>query len=122
MEYTIGQVAETVGLTVHTLRYYEKEGLLPPIKRNTGGKRIFDAEDINWIDFINCMRDTGMSLQDIKRIVALTLEGENTIPERKELLREHRVKVQAQIKRLQAYTEKIDKKLAWYDDRKKSCS
>lgn len=121
MEYSIGKVAEAVGLTTYTLRYYEKEGLLPPIQRNEKGIRVFNEDDIYWIDFINCMRETGMPLQEIKYIVDLSLEGEHTILERKKLLKEHKKKVENQMKELQKYIEKIDKKLEWYDTKNIDC-
>ncbi len=121
MEYSIGEVAEAVGLTAYTLRFYEKEGLLPPIKRNTRGIRVFSDDDIYWIDFINCMRETGMSLQEIKYIIDLSLEGDKTIPKRKQLLKKHKQKIENQIRELQRFIDKIDKKLEWYDGKKIDC-
>ncbi len=117
MGYSIGQVAEIVGLTTYTLRYYEKEGLLPQIKRNENGIRVFSEDDIFWIDLVRCLRDTEMQISDIKYIINLSHKGEHTIPERKEILQEHRKKIVMKINELQKYIGKIDKKLEWYERR-----
>lgn len=121
MDYTIGKVAEIVGLTTYTLRYYEKEGLLPQIKRNKQGIRVFCEDDISWIGLIRCLRDTGMSISDIKYIMDLSLQGDNTIPERKQILKEHKKRIEMQISELQKNISKIDKKLEWYDGKKDCC-
>jgi len=121
MEYTIGQAAETVGLTTYTLRYYEKEGLLSQIQRNKQGIRVFTEADIFWIDIIRCLKDTGMSISDIKHIVDLSRKGEHTIPERKQILKEHKKKIEIQISELQKSSNKIDRKLEWYDGMGNDC-
>lgn len=121
MEYSIGQAAEAAGLTTYTLRYYEKEGLLPQIRRNKQGVRVFSKDDIFWIDLIRCLRGTGMSISDIKYIVDLSHEGEHTIPERKQILKNHKNKIEIKIEELQNYIGKIDKKLEWYDGKRSDC-
>jgi DNA-binding transcriptional MerR regulator len=121
MEYLIGKVAENTGLSAYTIRYYEKEGLLPPVKRNEKGIRLFGENDIQWIKLINCMRETGMSLGRIKHIVDLSLESDHTIPSRKALLEEHKEKIQNQMDELQRHLDKIDKKIEWYDKGEKNC-
>lgn len=121
MEYTIGQAAEAAGLTAYTLRYYEKEGLLPEIQRNEKGVRVYRENDIFWIDLIRCFRDTGMSISDIKYIVDLSQDGDHTISERKQILKEHKKKIEIQISQLKKYLYKIDKKLEWYDGKANGC-
>ena len=64
MRYSIGQVAQKMGLTAHTLRYYDKEGLLPFVKKNSSGLRMFSDEDIDWLVVIECLKGTGMQLKD----------------------------------------------------------
>ncbi|MHC1749323.1 MAG: MerR family transcriptional regulator [Cellulosilyticaceae bacterium] len=121
MEYTISKVAEKVGLTAYTLRYYEKEGLIPDVKKNDNGIRIYREEDVFWIELIKCLKDTGMPISEIHRIVELSLEGEDTIPQRKEILQQHKNKLENQMEHLKMSMKKIDKKLDWYDGKEKGC-
>lgn len=121
MAYTIGKVAERVGLSTHTLRYYEKEGLLPHVKKNVRGIRSYEEDDIVWIELIKCLKETGMSIGEIQQIVALSLEGEGTIPERKTILEKHKVKLQEQMTALHRSIGNIDKKLEWYDGKNTEC-
>ncbi|MEF9953593.1 MAG: MerR family transcriptional regulator, partial [Clostridium sp.] len=111
MKYTIGQFSEKVEISTYTLRFYEKVGLLPLVKRNDKGIRIFDKDDIFWIETIKCLRETGMKISDIKHIVDLSLEGDYTKEERKNLLLEHRKKIDLEIKKLKNYINKINKKI-----------
>lgn len=121
MEYTISKAAETVGLSSYTLRYYEKIGLLPEVKRNENGIRIYKDSDIFWIDLIKCLKDTGMTIAEIQYIVELSLKGEDTIPTRKEILRNHKANLEKQMEALKVSMSKIDKKLEWYDDKSVEC-
>lgn len=68
MRYSIGQVAKKLGLTAHTLRYYDKEGLLPFVRKGSSGARVFEDEDVDWLIIIECLKGTGMQLKDIKNI------------------------------------------------------
>lgn len=121
MEYTIGKAAEVVGLSSYTLRYYENIGLLPEVKRNHKGIRIYKDSDIFWIDLIKCLKDTGMSIAEIQYIVELSLKGEDTIPERKEILRNHKINLEKQMEDLKVSMSKIDKKLEWYEGKDNKC-
>ncbi|MEG1255935.1 MerR family transcriptional regulator [Clostridium sp.] len=121
MEYTISKAAEIVGVSSYTLRYYEKEGLLPYIERNESGIRVYKDSDIFWIELIKCLKDTGMSISEIHRIVELSLEGEHTIPERKEILKEHKKKLEEQMEQLRVCSNKIDKKIDWYNGKQDNC-
>ena len=75
MELTIGETAEKLHLSIHMLRYYEKEGLLLPVKRADNGQRIYTLDDIQWIYMIRCLCDTGMSNQNIKQYLSLFKQG-----------------------------------------------
>ena len=75
MEYTIGQISKITGLSEYTIRFYEKEKLIPNIKRNKNGIRIFSEEDLNWVNIVKCFRDTNMSIDDIKNVDMLILPG-----------------------------------------------
>jgi len=121
MEYTISKASEIVGLSSYTLRYYEKEGLLPGIKRNENGIRIYKDSDIFWIELIKCLKDTGMPISEIHRIVELSLRGEHTIPERKEILRDHKKKLEEQMEQLKICSNKIDRKIEWYNGKIDNC-
>lgn len=115
MECTIKEAAEQVGLTVHTVRYYEKEGLLPALKRDQHGNRIFEESDIQWLGLITCLRNTGMSIAEMRRIVELSMDGEHTIPQRKKILEEHKRAMEEKMKEIKRTFKRIDEKLAWYD-------
>ena len=115
MGYTIKQVAERLDLTAYTLRYYEKEGLLPFIERNGNGNRIFNENDVEWVMLICCLRDTGMSVGEIKRYVDLCMEGNTTIETRRQIILQHKCAVEGKIKQLNDYLVKINKKLGCYD-------
>lgn len=121
MSYSIGQVSKKTGITTYTIRYYEKEGVLPYVKRNEKGIREFSDDDIFWIDLISCLRETGMSIKDIKHIVDLSLEGEHTVDQRKIILQDHKKKILTKIEELQDITCKIDKKLKYYGKNKGKC-
>jgi DNA-binding transcriptional MerR regulator len=96
MTYTIGQVAEETGLSIHTLRYYEKEGILPVVKRNESGMRVYEKTDIEWLKFACCLRETGMTIVEMKEFTRLTLQGEETIEERMNRLHKQKARVKAQ--------------------------
>lgn len=113
MRYSIGQAAEKAGMTAHTLRYYDKEGLLPFVERTPSGLRSFKEGDFEWLGVINCLKNTGMSIKDIKVFIDWCMEGDTTLEKRFEMFRRQKEIVQAQIDELQKYMDKIDYKV-WY--------
>ncbi|WP_297596008.1 MerR family transcriptional regulator [uncultured Cetobacterium sp.] len=121
MAYFIKNVVFATGLTEHTIRYYEKCGLLVNISRNKNGVRVFTDDDIFWIEIIKCLKNTGMKIEDIKSIVDLSLEGDHTCEERKNILLQHRKNILEQIEDLYKNLNKLDLKIAWYDDKENSC-
>lgn len=100
MTYTIGQAAEETGLSIHTLRYYEKEGILPVIKRNESGMRVYEKADIEWLKFACCLRETGMTIVEMKEFARLTLQGDETINERMDRLHNQKARVKSQVDQL----------------------
>ena len=116
MGYTIGQVAQKFGLTAHTLRYYDKEGLLPFLKKNASGVRVFSEQDVEWLVIIECLKGTGLQLKDIKRYIDLAQEGNGTLEKRLEMFKRQKEKLKIQMTQLNDYMEKIDYKIAWYED------
>lgn len=111
---TIQQAAHATGLTVHTLRYYERIGLLLPVDRAANGHRRYSPAQINLINLLNRWRKTGMSLSDIKRYVQLIQRGDSTAAERRAMLEAHRTQVQQQIDDLQATLDTINFKIQNY--------
>ena len=116
MRYSIGQVAQKMGLTAHTLRYYDKEGLLPFVKKNSSGLRMFSDEDIDWLVVIECLKGTGMQLRDIKQYIDWCQEGDATIGRRLEMFKRQKAKLEEQLRQLQQYMEKINYKIAYYTE------
>ena len=115
--YTIQDVCKKTGLSAHTLRYYEKEGLLTAVNRSRGGFRQYSDEDLEELGLICCLKNTGMSLQEIARFVQLTHEGEQTLRERVELLREHREAVIGRMAEMQRHLDTVTWKLGYYSDK-----
>ena len=115
--YSIQDVSKKTGLSAHTLRYYEKEGLLSHVGRTSGGFRQYSDEDLESLGLICCLKNTGMSLQEISRFIALTHEGEQTLRERVELLREHRENVIARMNEMQRYLDKVTWKMNFFSEK-----
>jgi DNA-binding transcriptional MerR regulator len=115
--WTIKDVAERVGLSAHTIRYYEQEGLLPSLKRDQHGNRIFEERDIEWLELVICLRETGMPIAEIKRYVDLSMEGDHTIPMRKQIFQKHKQMLEKKIEEINRALNKIDKKMKWYDSK-----
>ena len=114
MYYTIKDVSEKTGLSAHTLRYYEKAGLLTGVGRTTGGFRKYSEEDMEQLGLICCLKNTGMPLEEIARFVELSQKGDQTLRERVQLLEEHRESVKERIAQMQAYLDKVNAKLSHF--------
>lgn len=115
--YTIHEISEKTGLSAHTLRYYEKEKLLPNIGRNAGGFRQYSEEDLERLGMICCLKNTGMSLQDISRFMMLTQEGDQALRERCELLKKHRDTVITKMEEMQRHLDKVTWKINYFTQR-----
>jgi DNA-binding transcriptional MerR regulator len=107
VEYSIHQVSEKMQIRPTVLRFYEKEGLLPSVRRTKSGIRRYDKEDLEWIGLIMCLKNTGMSIKQIKDFVSLCVEGDETLKERCEMLYEHKRNVEAQIEEMHRHLEKV---------------
>ena len=112
--YSIQEVSNKTGLTAHTLRYYEKEGLISGVERSQGGFRQYTDEDLERLGLICCLKNTGMSIQEIARFVQLTHEGDHTLEERVELLQAHREQVLARMAEMQKHLDKVTWKLNFF--------
>ena len=112
---TISEVAKIVSLTPVTLRYYERVGLLPQIKRTSNGVRDYSEEDIQWIDFIKCMRSAGLSVESLIEYNDLYQQGERTKEARKQLLIEERENLRQRFEELKESLSRLDGKIQRYE-------
>ena len=113
MDYSIGEFSKVTGLGIHTLRYYEHEGLIIPL-RNSSNRRRYSEKDIAWIAFIKRLKATGMPIKEIKKYAALRTKGDATLSERMEMLVQHRQSLNKQIRQLQEHEAILDEKIAFY--------
>lgn len=113
MTYTIGDIAQKIGLTPSTLRYYDKEGLLPFVDRTESGIRRFKASDMEWFSIIECLKNTGMSIKEIKTFIDWCMEGDVSLDKRYEMFLERKKETEKQIKLLQKSLDIINYK-CWY--------
>ena len=100
MVYTIGEMAKMLDLAPSTLRYYDKEGLLPFVERSEGGIRLFRDSDYEFLKIVECLKKTGMQLKDIREFIHLVMEGDSTIEARLALFQKQRAEVEKQIAQL----------------------
>ena len=107
MIYTVGEMAQKLGVPASTLRYYDKEGLLPFVERSSGGIRMFRENDFEWLQVIRCMKKAGMSIKDIRQYIELSMQGDDTIDTRLEMFRHQREVLTQQIQQLQHTLETV---------------
>ena len=114
--YSIAETAELTGLTTHTLRYYERDGLmLRRVGRTASGHRRYSDRDLHWIDLISRLRSTGMPIRDVRRYAELVRSGDGNEAERLALLRDHRQQVLAQLAEVTEHLGAIDRKIGIYE-------
>ncbi|WP_313631186.1 MerR family transcriptional regulator [Enterococcus devriesei] len=117
----ISEVAEKFNMTPATIRYYEKQGLVPPITRNGSGVRDFQDEDVKWVEFIKCMRDSGLSIDSLARYSELYQIGDDTLVERKKILIEEYQKLLEKQRLINGTVARLEKKLDNYDQMIQEC-
>ncbi|KRO04074.1 transcription regulator [Levilactobacillus paucivorans] len=115
MTYTIKQVAEKTHLSIYTLRFYDKQGLLPFVSRDQSGYRAFTDGDLLLLHTLSCLKNTGMKISDIRQYMTLVMQGPASIPQRQQLLRTHRDAVLAQQRAIARNLQEVDRKLSLYD-------
>lgn len=120
MLYTIGEMAKRLGVASSTLRYYDKEGLLPFVERSSGGIRMFKDTDYEWLQVIECLKKTGMQLIDIKRFIEMSMQGDETIDERLHLIINQKKSVKQQIDMLNETLKTLEFKTWYYETAKKA--
>jgi DNA-binding transcriptional MerR regulator len=111
---TIQEVAKATGLTPHTLRFYERIGLIHPIHRAENTRRHYTVGDLGWIEFLLKLRATGMSIKDMQRYAELQRRGDETLPERVKMLKSLRDKVEAHIEELNEHLKLLHYKIDYY--------
>lgn len=114
--YAMKEACEKTGLAYETLKYYCNQGLVPNVKRDEKNRRIFDDRDIAWINSLNCLRNCNMSIQEMREYIQLCMEGEVSIPERKQILAKKRQSLEEELKRIQDSIDYIDWKQGFYND------
>lgn len=116
MLYTMMQVCRKTNMTYQALKFYCNEGLVPNVKRDKNNRRVFDEHDVAWIDSLTCLKKCGMSIQEMKDYLAMCLQGEVTIPQRKEMLAQKQAALRASIQELEDSVAYIDWKQNFYDE------
>ena len=116
MRYTMMQVCKETGMTYQALKFYCNEGLVPNVKRDKNNRRVFDERDVAWISSLTCLKKCGMSIQEMKDYLALCLQGEGTIPQRKEMLARKQEALRESMQELQESIAYIDWKQSFYDE------
>ena len=122
MVYTVGEMAKRLGVAPSTLRFYDKEGLLPFVERSNGGVRVFKEADYEWLMIIECLKKTGMPLRDIKVFIEMAIEGDDTIDKRLALIRNQKASIERQIAELSEIQKVLEFKEWYYTTAKKSGS
>ncbi|OPJ58252.1 MerR family transcriptional regulator [Clostridium chromiireducens] len=117
MNYSIKEVAEKFNISSYTLRYYEREGLIPSVQRNDNGRRVYTDIDLGWLQLVCCMRATGMSISYIKNYVNLCTEGIDTLPERRNIMIEQKEIIKEEIRKYTELLKLVDMKLDYYDEK-----
>lgn len=112
----IGELAARTGRSIHTIRWYEAQGLIPGVERDSGGRRVYGEAHLGWLDLIDRLRRTGMSIAEIRDYAALAIQGRRTLRRRQELLEAHRQRVESAIGEFQAALELIHSKIAFYEE------
>ena len=112
----IAEVSQKYNITADTLRYYERIGLIPPVNRNPSGIRDYTEEDCNWVEFIKCMRNAGLSIEVLVEYVTMFQQGNSSIKARKQLLIEQRNQLSGKINEMKQTLEHLDKKIDGYEE------
>lgn len=114
--YTMLQACRETNMTYEALKFYCNEGLVPNVKRDQNNRRVFDSHDVAWIKSLTCLKNFGMSIQEMKEYLDLCLQGETTIPARREILFRKRQELLERIAQLEDSVRYVDEKQQFYDD------
>jgi DNA-binding transcriptional MerR regulator len=117
---TISEVSEKYEISAETLRYYERVGVIPPVNRNENGIRDYTEIDCNWVQFIKCMRNAGLSIESLIEYTTLFQKGSSTLDSRKQILIEQRDELVTRISDMQTALDRLNKKIDGYDETMKN--
>ena len=112
----IGEIATRTGRSIHTIRWYEAQGLIPGVVRDKGGRRVYSERHVGWLDLMERLRCTGMSIAEMRKYTALARQGSATLKERRALLAGHRARVRETIERWGEALALLDAKVDYYDE------
>ncbi len=112
--YTVKQLSEKLNISTHTIRYYDDQGLFPDVRRDKHGTRLFSEENLEWINLVLCLRNTGMSVMDVKHYIELSKKGDTTITERYNIILNQKKKAKADLKEMQKRLEILHHKENYY--------
>lgn len=115
MRLTIGDVSAQTGIPAPTLRYYDKEGLLPFVGRNKSGMRVFTEDDLEWLHMIECLKRSGLSIKEIKEFVDLYVQGDSTLEQRRDIFYRRKAAVEQEMARLKQTLDFVTYKCWYYD-------
>ena len=113
MRWTIAQASKRTGIGVHTLRYYDKEGLLPFVERTSAGIRSFKESDFGWLKTITCMKKTGTPIKHIKEYIDLAMQGDETLKARLEIIINQKKALTEKIEEMNSFMETINNKIVY---------
>lgn len=114
--FHIGELSSRTRRSIHTIRWYEAQGLIPGVVRDSGGRRVYSELHLNWLDFIERLRRTGMSVAQMREYTALVKKGNSTLEQRRKLLAEHRAHVRRTIREWSTALKLIDRKIDFYGE------
>ncbi|MEJ2343050.1 MAG: MerR family transcriptional regulator [Gemmatimonadales bacterium] len=112
--FTIGEVAKETGKSTHTLRYYERVGLIPQVERSSNGHRRYTEDHVTWIRFLDRLRLSGMPIHRMQEYAALVQAGTNNLAERRRILRAHLADIRKQSRALEEYADVVRSKIRFY--------
>jgi len=114
--FRIGTLATRSGRSIHTIRWYETQGLIPGVARDAAGRRVYVEQHVGWLQLMERLRHTGMSIAEMREYTALVKAGRSTLQQRRDMLAAHRVRVLEAIRRQRAALQLIDAKVGFYDE------
>jgi DNA-binding transcriptional MerR regulator len=117
--YSIGEAAKATGMTTHTLRYYERIGLMPSIDREAAGRRRYSQSDLDFVGFLTLLRKTGMPIREMVEFVRLMQQGDGSVADRAAMLERHRSQLLAEMDELGRFMAALDAKIAFYRGRER---
>lgn len=114
--YTVKQLSQKLNISQHTIRFYDDQGLFPDVKRDKNGARLFTDDNLEWINLVLCLRNTGMSVADIRSYIDLCMEGETTVKQRYQIIMKQKQKAEAELSLLQQRLSILNMKQRCYEE------